>query len=61
MLGMELKPIKISDISELNHVAVIISDGKIRVAELPKFGNVQINCGNGSVQKVQEITDTKFN
>lgn len=58
---MELKPIKISDISELNHVAVIISDGKIRVAELPRFGNVQIDCGNGTVRTVKEMTDTKFN
>ena len=60
---MELKPIKIEDIKKYSdkHVAVIISNGKIRVAELPKFGNVQIDCGNGTVRTVKEMTDTKFN
>lgn len=60
---VELKPITGEELKDIGdkHVLIVVSDGKIRIAELPKYGKVQINCSDGIVRQVEENTSTKFN
>ena len=59
---MELKLVNDDELKNIRekHAIIIVSDGKMKLAELPTFGNVQIDCGQGKVRTIKEMTDTKF-
>lgn len=59
---LELQNININDLKNISskHAVVIVSNGKIKLVPLPKYGNLKINCSDGIAKHVEEITGTKF-
>jgi len=59
---VKLKPISPDEIEKIRtkHAIIIASDGKLRYAELPNFGEVEITCHDKKVKQVKEIQATKF-
>lgn len=59
---MELKSTTIKELEELQgkNALVIISNGQIKMAELPKFGIVEITSHDEKVTFVEEKRKTKF-
>lgn len=59
---MELKSLTEDELKQLRgkHAIVIVSDGKMKVAELPSHGNVEIMCHDKKVKQVKEIQSTLF-
>lgn len=58
---MELKKIEVNpttmkleiDIMELNNKAVVICDGKVKIADLPQHGETKIITHQGKVKRVK--------
>lgn len=59
---MELKSTTIKDIEKMQgkNVIIIISNGKMKVAELPSFGIVEITSHDEKVTFVEEKKKTRF-
>ncbi len=62
MTRLELKSTTIKEIEEVQekNMLVIISNGQIKMAELPKFGIVEIISHDEKVTFVEEKRKTKF-
>lgn len=63
-MKMESKEITDIDLSNENiissHFVTIVSDGKAKLVELPKYGEIQIICKDGKVKRVKEHTEELF-
>ncbi|MHC5248808.1 XtrA/YqaO family protein [Enterococcus sp. LJL90] len=59
---MELKNIEPSELEKFEgkNAVVIISNGQMKVAELPDFGTVNIVCKDNKVKRVKEEKETLF-
>ncbi|MHC5375616.1 XtrA/YqaO family protein [Enterococcus sp. LJL120] len=59
---MELKNIEPSELEKFKgkNAVVIISNGQMKVAELPDFGTVNIVCKDNKVKRVKEEKETLF-
>ena len=59
---MELKPTTMQEIEELQgkNAIVIISNGQMKVAELPQYGTVTLNVKDGKVTNGGCNTGFKF-
>ena len=59
---MNLKHITVEQIEELqgSHAVVIISDDKIKLVELPSYGNVEITCHENKVKQVKEERSARY-
>lgn len=59
---MELKLINEKELVNLRdkHAVVIVSDGKMKIVELPSHGNIEIFCHDKKVKQVKEINATNF-
>lgn len=59
---MQLKNITVSDLKKIQseHVLIVVSDGKMKLGELPAYGNVSIKCHDKKVKQVIEEQATKF-
>ncbi|BAK94180.1 MAG: XtrA/YqaO family protein [Alkalibacterium sp.] len=59
---MELKNITISDLKDIQtqHAVIVVSDGKMKLGQLPAYGNVNITCHEKKVKQVKEEQATKF-
>ena len=59
---MQFKVIDLSDLEKIdnNHAVIIISDGKMKLAELPAYGNIEIFCHEKRVKQVKEMKTATF-
>ena len=61
---MESKEISDIDLSNekivSSHFVVIVSDSKVKMIELPEYGEIQIICKDGKVKRVKENTEELF-
>ncbi|WP_260456530.1 XtrA/YqaO family protein [Enterococcus casseliflavus] len=61
---MESKEITDIDLSNekiiSSHFVAIVSDGKMKMIELPDYGEIQIICKDGKVKRVKENTEELF-
>lgn len=59
---MELKPITIEQLEKINsnHALIIVSNGKMKIAELPAYGEVEIQCHEKRVKRVKQTKATTF-
>ncbi|WP_265458703.1 XtrA/YqaO family protein [Enterococcus sp. HY326] len=59
---MELKNINPADIEKFKgkNAVIIISNGQMKVAELPDFGTVNIVCKDNKVKRVKEEKELLF-
>jgi|GEM_PF-4888047 len=61
---MESKEVTEIDLSNekivSSHFVAIVSDGKVKIVELPKYGETQIICKDGKVKRVKENTEELF-
>jgi hypothetical protein len=61
---MESKEVTEIDLSNekivSSHFVAIVSDGKVKIIELPKYGETQIICKDGKVKRVKENTEELF-
>ncbi|VTT35846.1 Uncharacterised protein [Enterococcus casseliflavus] len=61
---MESKEVTEIDLSNekvsSSHFVAIVSDGKMKMIELPKYGETQIICKDGKVKRVKENTEELF-
>lgn len=61
---MESKEVTEIDLSNekivSSHFIAIVSDGKVKIIELPKYGETQIICKDGKVKRVKENTEELF-
>jgi len=42
------------------NVIIIISDGKMKISDLPDYGEIEITCHERKVKNIKEIRTTKF-
>lgn len=63
-MKMESKEITDIDLSNENiissHFVAIVSDSKVKMIELPEYGEIQIICKDGKVKRVKENTEELF-
>lgn len=63
-MRMESKEVTEIDLSNekivSSHFVAIVSDGKVKIVELPKYGETQIICKDGKVKRVKENTEELF-
>lgn len=63
-MRMETKEVTEIDLSNekivSSHFVAIVSDGKVKIVELPKYGETQIICKDGKVKRVKENTEELF-
>ncbi|MBX9115930.1 hypothetical protein HCG83_06350 [Enterococcus casseliflavus] len=63
-MKMESKEITDIDLSNekiiSSHFVAIVSDGKMKMIELPDYGEIQIICKDGKVKRVKENTEELF-
>lgn len=61
---MESKEVTELDLSNekiiSSHFVAIVSNGKAKIVELPKYGETQIICKDGKVKRVKENTEELF-
>lgn len=59
---MELKYITMEQIEKLqeSHAIIIVSDGKMKLAELPPYGSVEITCHENKVKQIKEERSARF-
>lgn len=54
--GIDLSNEKVSS----SHFVAIVSDGKMKMIELPDYGEIQIISKDGKVKRVKENTEELF-
>ncbi|EPH94731.1 hypothetical protein D922_01529 [Enterococcus faecalis 06-MB-DW-09] len=63
-MKMESKVVTEIDLSNerasSSHFVAIVSDGKVKMIELPEYGEIQIICKDGKVKRVKENTEELF-
>ncbi len=42
------------------HAVIIVSDGKMKLGELPPYGTIQITCHENKVKRVKKEQETQF-
>ncbi|MBV6372478.1 hypothetical protein HIU98_15670 [Enterococcus casseliflavus] len=63
-MKMESKEVTEIDLSNekvsSSHFVAIVSDGKVKMIELPDYGEIQIISKDGKVKRVKENTEELF-
>lgn len=59
---MELKSITIDQLENISnaHAVIIVSNGKMKLGELPPYGNIEITCHENKVKRVKKEQETQF-
>ena len=59
---MELKSITMDQLETIRagHAVIIVSDGKMKLGELPQYGTIQITCHENKVKRVKKEQETQF-
>ena len=60
---MKLQSLTEEELQKLRgkHAVVIVSNGKIQLAELPKYGMVEIHCSDGIAKNIYQKDGAKLN